>query len=180
MSTVAFSTLGCTRSFAETSTFEREFLRAGFTVVPPTEEADIYVVNTCSVTAAADKKGRNFIGRLHRISPEARIVVTGCQAQLRADSLADMPGVWAVVGSDYKNDLLRIATAATLDRKVFVSPIEESRKYFSAYSTTERTRAFLKVQDGCDYHCTYCTVPPRLQKSWNRPAPLPPPASRRW
>ena len=159
MSKVAFSTLGCKLSFAETSTFEREFLRAGFTVVPPTEKADIYVVNTCSVTAVADKKGRNFIGRLHRISPEARIVVTGCQAQLRADSLASMPGVWAVVGSDYKSDLLHISTAAKLDRKVFVNPIEESRKYFSAYSTTERTRAFLKVQDGCDYHCTYCTVP---------------------
>ena len=170
MSKVAFSTLGCKLSFAETSTFEREFLSAGFTVVPPTEKADIYVVNTCSVTAAADKKGRNFIGRLHRLSPEARIVVTGCQAQLRAESLADMPGVWAVVGSDYKNDLLRISTADFLDRKVFVKPIEESRKYFSAYSTTERTRAFLKVQDGCDYHCTYCTVP--LARGDSRNAPV--------
>jgi threonylcarbamoyladenosine tRNA methylthiotransferase MtaB len=170
MSKVAFSTLGCKLSFAETSTFEREYLRAGFTVVPPTEKADIYVVNTCSVTAAADKKGRNFIGRLHRLSPEARIVVTGCQAQLRADSLASMPGVWAVVGSDYKSDLLHISTAAKLDRKVFVNPIEESRKYFSAYSTTERTRAFLKVQDGCDYHCTYCTVP--LARGDSRNAPI--------
>ena len=170
MSKVAFSTLGCKLSFAETSTFEREFLRAGFTVVPPTEEADIYVVNTCSVTTAADKKGRNFIGRLHRLTPEARIVVTGCQAQLRAESLADMPGVWAVVGSDYKSDLLSIATADILDRKVFVKPIGESRKYFSAYSTTERTRAFLKVQDGCDYHCTYCTVP--LARGDSRNAPI--------
>lgn len=170
MKTVAFSTLGCKLSFAETSTFEREFLSAGFTVVPPTEKADIYVVNTCSVTAAADKKGRNFIGRLHRLTPEARIVVTGCQAQLRAESLADMPGVWAVVGSDYKSDLLSIATADILDRKVFVKPIGESRKYFSAYSTTERTRAFLKVQDGCDYHCTYCTVP--LARGDSRNAPI--------
>ena len=170
MKTVAFSTLGCKLSFAETSTFEREFLRAGFAVVQPTEKADIYIVNTCSVTAAADKKGRNFIGRLHRLSPEARIVVTGCQAQLRAGSLADMPGVWAVVGSDYKNDLLSIATADILDRKVFVKPIGESRKYFSAYSTTERTRAFLKVQDGCDYHCTYCTVP--LARGDSRNAPI--------
>ena len=170
MKTVAFSTLGCKLSFAETSTFERAFLQAGFTIVPPTEKAGIYVVNTCSVTAAADTKGRNFIGRLHRISPEARIVVTGCQAQLRAESLADMPGVWAVVGSDHKNDLLRIATADSLDRKVFVKPIDESRKYFSAYSTTERTRAFLKVQDGCDYHCTYCTVP--LARGDSRNAPI--------
>ena len=170
MKTVAFSTLGCKLSFAETSTFEREFLQAGFTVVHSTEKADIYVVNTCSVTAAADKKGRNFIGRLHRLNPDARIVVTGCQAQLRADSLADMPGVWAVIGSDAKSDLLTIATANSLEQRVFVKPIEQSRRYFSAYSTTERTRAFLKVQDGCDYHCTYCTVP--LARGDSRNAPI--------
>ena len=170
MKSVAFSTLGCKLSFAETSTFEREFLKNGYTQVQPTEAADIYVVNTCSVTAAADKKGRNFIGRLHRLNPLARIVVTGCQAQLRADSLADMPGVWAIVGSDYKGDLFSIATTESLERKVFVKPVEESRKYFSAYSTTERTRAFLKVQDGCDYHCTYCTVP--LARGDSRNAPV--------
>ena len=170
MKTVAFSTLGCKLSFAETSTFEREFLQAGFTVVPSTGQADIYVVNTCSVTAMADKKGRNFIGRLHRLSPEARIVVTGCQAQLKAGQLADMEGVWAVVGSEYKGDLLKIATAPQLDRKVFVEPIGQSLKYFPAFSTTERTRAFLKVQDGCDYHCTYCTVP--LARGDSRNAPI--------
>ena len=170
MKTVAFSTLGCKLSFAETSTFEREFLEAGFTVVPSTGQADIYVVNTCSVTAMADKKGRNFIGRLHRLSPEARSVVTGCQAQLKASQLADMEGVWAVVGSDYKGELLKIATAPQLDRKVFVEPIGQSLKYFPAFSTTERTRAFLKVQDGCDYHCTYCTVP--LARGDSRNAPI--------
>lgn len=170
MKTVAFSTLGCKLSFAETSTFEREFLQAGFTVVPSTGQADIYVVNTCSVTAMADKKGRNFIGRLHRLSPGARIVVTGCQAQLKAGQLADMEGVWAVVGSEYKGDLLKIATAPQLDRKVFVEPIGQSLKYFPAFSTTERTRAFLKVQDGCDYHCTYCTVP--LARGDSRNAPI--------
>ena len=170
MKTVAFSTLGCKLSFAETSTFEREFLEAGFAVVPSTGPADIYVVNTCSVTAMADKKGRNFIGRLHRLSPGARIVVTGCQAQLKAGQLADMEGVWAVVGSEYKGELLKIATAQHLDRKVFVEPIGQSLKYFPAFSTTERTRAFLKVQDGCDYHCTYCTVP--LARGDSRNAPI--------
>jgi len=170
MKTVAFSTLGCKLSFAETSTFEREFLEAGFAVVPSTGPADIYVVNTCSVTAMADKKGRNFIGRLHRLSPGARIVVTGCQAQLKAGQLADMEGVWAVVGSEYKGELLKIATAPQLDRKVFVEPIGQSLKYFPAFSTTERTRAFLKVQDGCDYHCTYCTVP--LARGDSRNAPI--------
>ena len=170
MKTVAFITLGCKLSFAETSTHEREFIGAGFTVVPPAEKADIYLVNTCSVTAMADKKGRNMIGRLHRLNPDARVVVTGCQAQLRGDQLAGMPGVWAVIGSEYKGDVLKIATADKLDRKVFVAPIAGSRSYFPAFSTTERTRAFLKVQDGCDYHCTYCTVP--LARGDSRNAPI--------
>ena len=170
MKTVAFITLGCKLSFAETSTFERDFLQEGFTVVPHTEPADIYVVNTCSVTAMADKKGRNMIGRLHRLNPAARIVVTGCQAQLKDAQLADMEGVWAVVGSEYKAELLGIATAPFLDRKAFVEPIDASHSYFKAFSTTERTRAFLKVQDGCDYHCTYCTVP--LARGDSRNAPI--------
>ena len=170
MKTVAFITLGCKLSFAETSTFEREFLQAGFTVVSHAGPADIYVVNTCSVTAMADKKGRNMIGRLHRLNPAARIVVTGCQAQLKDAQLADMEGVWAVVGSEYKAELLGIATAPFLDRKAFVEPIDASHSYFKAFSTTERTRAFLKVQDGCDYHCTYCTVP--LARGDSRNAPI--------
>ncbi len=159
MKTVAIETLGCKLSFAESSTYAREFEAAGYGIVPCSEPADIYVVNTCSVTAHADKKGRNFIARLHRRAPEARIIVTGCQAQLKAAQLAALDGVWAVVGSQYKADLVKIATASAPDRRVFVEPIASSHNYFPAHSTTGRTRAFLKVQDGCDYHCTYCTVP---------------------
>lgn len=158
MKRAAFITLGCKLSFAESSTWAREFAAAGYEIVSEKEVADIYVVNTCSVTATADKKGRNLIARLYRLNPDARIVVAGCQAQLRPE-LKNSMGVWAVVGSEYKKDLLRIATADSLDQQVFIEPIDKSHDYFPAYSSIGRTRAFLKVQDGCDYHCTYCTVP---------------------
>ena len=170
MKRAAFDTLGCKLSFAESSAWARAFETAGYTIVDAAEQADIYVVNTCSVTEHADKKGRNLIRRLHRRCPAARIVVTGCQAQLRPEQLAALDGVWAVVGSDFKDDLLKISTAQELDRKIFVKPIEQSRSYFAAHSSTGRTRAFLKVQDGCDYHCTYCTVP--LARGDSRNAPI--------
>ena len=156
---VAFDTLGCKLSFAESSAYAKHFADAGYEIVPAGEGADIYVVNTCSVTEHAEKKGRNYIRRLHRQSPDARIVVVGCQAQLRAEQISRLEGVWAVVGSEYKGRLLDIATAASLPGKVFLEPIESSSNYFPAHSLSERTRSFLKVQDGCDYHCAYCTVP---------------------
>ena len=159
MKTLAIETLGCKLSYAESATYAREFEAAGYRIVPCSQAADIYIVNTCSVTEHADKKGRNFIHRLHRISPGARIIVTGCQAQLKAEQLAAQDGVWAVVGSQYKSSLLAIAEADTLEHKIFLEPIAESRAYFAAHSLGGRTRAFLKVQDGCDYHCSYCTVP---------------------
>lgn len=159
MKTLAIETLGCKLSYAESATYAREFEAAGYRIVPCSQAADIYIVNTCSVTEHADKKGRNFIHRLHRTAPGARIIVTGCQAQLKAEQLAAQDGVWAVVGSQYKSSLLAIAEADTLERKIFLEPIAESRAYFAAHSLGGRTRAFLKVQDGCDYHCSYCTVP---------------------
>ena len=170
MKRAAFDTLGCKLSFAESSSWARAFEDAGFEIVPASEAADIYVINTCSVTEHADKKGRNLIRRLHRKAPGARIVVAGCQAQLRPSELAALEGVWAVVGSEFKGDLLRIATAETLPEKIFVKPIGSNRNYFPAHSSTGRTRAFLKVQDGCDYHCTYCTVP--LARGDSRNAPI--------
>ncbi|MBP9987664.1 MAG: tRNA (N(6)-L-threonylcarbamoyladenosine(37)-C(2))-methylthiotransferase MtaB [Bacteroidales bacterium] len=161
MKTVALDTLGCKLSFAETSTFARRFREGGYLQVPGSEKADIYVVNTCAVTEHAAKKGRNLIRKLHRLNPDARIVVTGCYAQLNPGAVAELEGVWAVVGSQYKPQLYEIATAAEpLDgRRIFVEPIAASTSYFPAYSSADRTRSFLKVQDGCDYHCAYCTVP---------------------
>lgn len=170
MRRAAFETLGCKLSFAESSSWSRAFEAAGFEIVEAGQAADIYVVNTCSVTEHADKKGRNLIRRLHRRAPQARIVVAGCQAQLKAEQLAALDGVWAVVGSDYKGELLQIATAESIPQKVYVRPVEQSCKYFAAHSSTGRTRAFLKVQDGCDYHCTYCTVP--LARGDSRNAPI--------
>ncbi|MBR3744791.1 MAG: tRNA (N(6)-L-threonylcarbamoyladenosine(37)-C(2))-methylthiotransferase MtaB [Bacteroidales bacterium] len=170
MRRAAFETLGCKLSFAESSSWARAFEAAGFEIVDAGQAADIYVVNTCSVTEHADKKGRNLIRRLHRRAPQARIVVAGCQAQLKAEQLAALDGVWAVVGSDYKGELLSIATAESIPQKVYVRPVEQSRKYFAAHSSSGRTRAFLKVQDGCDYHCTYCTVP--LARGDSRNAPI--------
>lgn len=161
MKRVALDTLGCKLSFAETSTFSRQFREGGYVQVSGNEKADIYVVNTCAVTEHAAKKGRNIIRKLHRLNPDARIVVTGCYAQISPEAVAELEGVWAVVGSQYKPQLYEIATAAEpLDgRRIFVEPIAASTSYFPAYSSADRTRSFLKVQDGCDYHCSYCTVP---------------------
>ncbi|MCR5019266.1 MAG: tRNA (N(6)-L-threonylcarbamoyladenosine(37)-C(2))-methylthiotransferase MtaB [Bacteroidales bacterium] len=145
MSKIAFATLGCKLNYAETSTYRRGFEATGWEVVPWTQPADVYLVNTCAVTAVAEKKSRNLIRRAHSLSPDARILVTGCYAQLRRPELEQMPGVWRVYGADEKHKILN------------ENAIETS--VFSAYSTGERTRSFLKVQDGCDNFCAYCTVP---------------------
>ena len=145
MSKIAFATLGCKLNYAETSTYRRGFEAAGWEVVPWTQPADVYLVNTCAVTAVAEKKSRNLIRRAHSLSPDARILVTGCYAQLRRPELESMEGVWRVYGANEKHKILND------------NAIETS--VFSAYSTGERTRSFLKVQDGCDNFCAYCTVP---------------------
>ena len=201
---IAFTTLGCKLNYAETATYERGFLAAGWTVVPWTEAADVYLVNTCAVTETAEKKSRNLIRRAHKTAPEARIIVTGCYAQLRKDELLALPGVWKVFASDEKSSLVEtiIAAAEVWPSEIHVHPrsckregpadedgreqaglvsdgfgggrgrseaeaISEghtatapSDKTFLAYSSGEdRTRGFLKVQDGCNNFCAYCTVP---------------------
>ena len=153
MSKIAFTTLGCKLNYAETSTWRRGFEAAGWEVVPWTQQADVYLVNTCAVTAVAEKKSRNMIRRAHSLSPDARIIVTGCYAQLRRSELEAMDGVWRVFGADQKSQILLIAEGGML------SPGKASDSVFGAYSTGERTRSFLKVQDGCDNFCAYCTVP---------------------
>ena len=146
---IAFTTLGCKLNYAETSTYERGFVAAGWEVVPWTAQADVYLINTCAVTETAEKKSRNLIRRAHKTAPEARIVVTGCYAQLRKDQLLTIEGVWKVFGAEEKKQILTdVAKDAASTSSVF-----------GAYSTGERTRSFLKVQDGCDNFCAYCTVP---------------------
>lgn len=161
---VAVHTLGCKLNYSESSTIAREFSRRGYEVVPHTEEADIYIVNTCSVTEHSDKKDRNLIRRLHRRSPNALIAVIGCYAQLKGESIAKIEGVDIVLGArskgmvvDEVDRLLKEGRGAA--PVVDIVDIDCVKNIFPAFSTGERTRSFLKIQDGCDYKCSYCTVP---------------------
>ncbi len=165
---IAFTTLGCKLNYAETATYERNLVAAGWEVVPWTSEADVYLINTCAVTETAEKKSRNLIRRAHKTAPEARIVVTGCYAQLRKDQLLAMEGVWRVFGADEKS---RIVSTICHSEFCHSERSEESvPSTFGAYSSgEERTRSFLKVQDGCDNFCAYCTVPYARGRSRNIP-----------
>ena len=168
---IAFVTLGCKLNFSESSTFARQFATAGFTIVRPVDRSDWYVVNTCSVTEHADKKCRNIIRKLHKISPNARIAVVGCYAQLKPDEILAIEGVDIVLGTARKGDLFEVVTSYEQERGQLsdCTAIESVENIFPAYSSGERTRSFLKVQDGCDYRCTYCTVPLARGTSRNLP-----------
>ena len=163
---IAFITLGCKLNYAETSTYERALLKEGFEAVPWNKGADIFLVNTCTVTEHSDKKSRNIIRKLHRQCPEARIFVTGCYAQLKKKEIEDIEGVTAVFGADEKSRIVPEIIRSTGNP---VSCETEPRTFFPAYSSGERTRSFLKVQDGCDYKCHYCTVPYARGESRNSP-----------
>ena len=154
---IAFITLGCKLNYAETSTYERGFAAAGLEVVPWREKADVYLINTCTVTATANKKSRNEIRKVHRINPDARIIVAGCYAQMKPDEVRAIEGVSRVFLSSEKH-LVVPETLEMLSMKA-AGAVPEAVPVFGAYSFGERTRAFLKVQDGCDNFCKYCTVP---------------------
>ena len=158
--TASYITLGCKLNYAETSTYERGFINAGYESVPWNKGADLFVINTCSVTEHADKKSRNIIRKLHKVSPDATIVVTGCYAQLKKVEVEALEGVSLVFGANEKSSLVTTTLdyiAQRTESKPTTSPQEET---FAAYSSgEERTRSFLKVQDGCDNFCAYCTVP---------------------
>ena len=154
--TIAYITLGCKLNYAETSTYERMLAAEGLKAVPWSKGADIFLVNTCTVTEHSDKKSRNIIRKLHRISPEAKIYVTGCYAQLKKSEIETIDGVTAVFGAEEKSSVVpRIIS----DISGVQSERSTAERFFPAYSSGERTRSFLKVQDGCDYKCAYCTVP---------------------
>lgn len=160
---IAFLTLGCKLNYAETSTYERGFKEAGLEVVPWQQKADIYLVNTCSVTATSDSKSRNLIRKVHRVNPSARIVVTGCSAQLRREEIERISGVTRVFGAEEKS----LVVSETLHGGAV--PGTDIPRVFGAYSTGERTRSFLKAQDGCNNFCKYCTVPYARGRSRNIP-----------
>ncbi len=158
---VAFYTLGCKLNFSETSTIARDFSSEGFERVDFTEEADIYVINTCSVTENADKRFKTIVKQAQKANPEAFVAAIGCYAQLKPQELADVNGVDLVLGAtekfkitDYINDLSKNDFG-----EIHSCEIEDADFYVGSYSIGDRTRAFLKVQDGCDYICTYCTIP---------------------
>jgi threonylcarbamoyladenosine tRNA methylthiotransferase MtaB len=168
---VAFYTLGCKLNFSETSTIARQFQEMGFQRVPPTTNADIFVINTCSVTEHADKKCRQAIRKFAKQSPNAFIAVVGCYSQLRPDEIAQIEGVDLVLGTAEKESLpIYINSKGKNTRaKVYNCEVDLINDFFPAYSSGDRTRSFLKVQDGCDYHCTYCTIPLARGKSRNIP-----------
>ena len=162
MPSVAFHTLGCKLNFAETSTIAKDMVEGGFERVEFKDPADVYLINTCSVTENADRETRNIIGRALRANPDGFIVVVGCYAQLKPEQIMELPGVDLVLGATEKFNVRQFLSALEKtkgDAEVHSCEIEDANTFVSSYSAGDRTRAFLKVQDGCDYKCTYCTIP---------------------
>jgi threonylcarbamoyladenosine tRNA methylthiotransferase MtaB len=169
--TVAFYTLGCKLNFSETSALGRQFEERGVRRVEFEQGADLYVVNTCSVTDHADRKCRKVVQQALKYNPQAFVAIVGCYAQLKPQEIAEIPGVGAVLGAAEKFRLAEILTELEVETRavgtvtprvagrVFASPISEATEFHPAQSLGERTRTFLKVQDGCDYSCSFCTIP---------------------
>lgn len=160
--TVAFHTLGCKLNFSETSSIGRMFEDAGYGEVPFKDPADIYVINTCSVTDFADRKCRKTVRKALRQSPDAFVVVIGCYAQLKPDEIADIPGVDLVLGAAQKFRILEYIddlSKAPSKGMVKAGEVKEANEFVNAFSFGDRTRSFLKVQDGCNYKCSFCTIP---------------------
>lgn len=167
MKKAAFHTLGCKLNFAETSTLKRQFNDTEFEIVGFDQCADIYVINTCSVTQDANRDCRKLVRRAIRKNPDAIIAVTGCYAQLEPEEIAQIEGVHLVVGAKDKFNLYELI-AQIEDRNetvIYHSDANEAVDFHNAFSANDRTRAFLKVQDGCDYKCAFCTIPLARGKS---------------
>lgn len=159
---IAFHTLGCKLNYAETSTYERQFKAAGAEIVPwGSKDADFYLINTCTVTEHSNQKARGEIRRAHRWNPEAKIIVTGCYAQMRPDEIKAIEGVEYVFGAKEKAFLVSTVLGT--------GTVNDEANAFPAYSSGERTRSFLKIQDGCSNYCAYCTVPFARGESRNIP-----------
>ncbi|WKN40495.1 tRNA (N(6)-L-threonylcarbamoyladenosine(37)-C(2))-methylthiotransferase MtaB [Tunicatimonas pelagia] len=164
---VAFYTLGCKLNYSETSTLGRLVEERGYRKTNFQQGADIYIINTCSVTDNADKKCRKVVREALKYSPSAYVCIVGCYAQLKPKEIAEIPGVDAVLGAAEKFRLLDLLDGfqKKSEPQVFASEVTEARRFNSAYSLHDRTRTFLKVQDGCNYHCTFCTIPLARGKS---------------
>lgn len=158
---VAFYTLGCKLNYSETSSIGRLFNQAGYDTVDFTDRPDVYVINTCSVTDNADKKCKKVVKEALKVSPNAYVTIVGCYAQLKPKEISEIPGVDMVLGAAEKFQIIDHITDLTKKPKavVYNQPVSEANQFVSAYSFGDRTRTFLKVQDGCDYSCTFCTIP---------------------
>ncbi|GAB3901960.1 tRNA (N(6)-L-threonylcarbamoyladenosine(37)-C(2))-methylthiotransferase MtaB [Larkinella knui] len=163
MKKIAFYTLGCKLNFSETSTLARMLEQKGYERVEFNQKPDIFIINTCSVTDNADKKCRKIVREAQHINPDGYVAIVGCYAQLKPEEIASIPGVDAVLGAAEKFRLAELlgdfVKEPTGKATVYNSPIEEAVAYHASYSLNDRTRTFLKVQDGCDYPCAYCTIP---------------------
>ncbi|MEQ9404422.1 MAG: tRNA (N(6)-L-threonylcarbamoyladenosine(37)-C(2))-methylthiotransferase MtaB [Cyclobacteriaceae bacterium] len=164
MKKVAFYTLGCKLNYSESSSISRMFEEKGYQKVDFTDQPDIFIVNTCSVTENADKKCRKIVKEAKKISPKSFVTIIGCYAQLKPKEIAEIPGVDAVLGAAEKFRLFDYLDNFTKGG-VFASDIKEAKAYNSSYSIADRTRTFLKVQDGCNYGCAFCTIPLARGKS---------------
>ena len=167
MSTVAFHTLGCKLNYSETSTLSRLLANEGFEKRDFEEQADVYVINTCSVTDNADKECRHLVRRIQRKSPESLIVITGCYAQLKPEAIAAIPGVDLVLGAAEKFNIVQHLKELSKGdaARICSCDIEDVSGFNVSFSLNDRTRTFLKVQDGCDYNCSFCTIPMARGKS---------------
>lgn len=161
MKKVAFYTLGCKLNYSETSTISRMFEEKGYRKVDFTETPDIFIINTCSVTENADKKCRKIVREARSVSPDAYVAIIGCYAQLKPQEIAEIPGVDAVLGAAEKFRLVELLDGFVRKpgAEVFASDIVHANSFNTSFSLHDRTRTFLKVQDGCDYSCTFCTIP---------------------
>lgn len=166
--TVSFHTLGCKLNYSETSSIKRQFEESGYTAINFEDGADIYVINTCSVTDFADKKCRYEVRRALKYSPDAKVVVVGCYAQLKPQEISNIEGVDLVLGAAEKFNILNyIDDISALSGKGMVKAgeVSDANTFIDSFSFGDRTRSFLKVQDGCDYKCTFCTIPQARGKS---------------
>lgn len=161
MKTIAFHTLGCKLNFAESSFLAGGFAERGYTQVAFKEKADVYVINTCTVTQVAEKKCRNAIRQANKLNPEAIVAVIGCMSQLKDKEIAKIKGVDIILGNDDKRKLIDLVENHKKNTAVenHVCDISRLRSFYPSYSSSDRTRSFLKIQDGCDYFCTYCAIP---------------------
>lgn len=169
MKRVAFQTFGCKLNFAETSSISKSFVKDGYASVDYKDEADIYVINSCTVTGNAEKKCKTAIKQAHKRNPNARIAIIGCFSQIRPDELAKIKGVDLVLGNNDKfqilNHLKKFETENSTETIVSASDLKTDFNFYPSFSSGDRTRSFLKVQDGCDYFCSFCTIPHARGKS---------------